>query len=295
MKHDDTQQLRYRFYGYFSAFVACIYGHRTGVLTNMTVDEVSEHKTNRDFGAAQIYFEPEEFNWLETWLEIREKCDPPNNLVFFTAGKGPAKNMVRYMQGAWAEMGLPGRPSFIDIRTAVSAHAKNVHAAKVRSRMATFMCHNTSTADKFYALNLDTQQSYEMRRLFEGVTSSSTTTASPSAAATTSAAASTSAASSSSTPRSRKRKRTPPSDNKQEHEEEEEEEEGAHSQATESTPEKHCSAYKQYAKVMVKLSPLGEKLKAAQRATTRAKREALRELKRSSTPEKEPKSPTEED
>jgi len=32
------------------------------------------------------------------------------------------KNMVRYLQTAWAQMGLPGRPTFTDLRTAVAAH-----------------------------------------------------------------------------------------------------------------------------------------------------------------------------
>lgn len=46
MEGDNSQQLRYRFYGYLSAFISSIYGHRTGVLTNMTVEEVEEAKAN---------------------------------------------------------------------------------------------------------------------------------------------------------------------------------------------------------------------------------------------------------
>uniref|UniRef100_UPI0009B402EB uncharacterized protein LOC109953939 n=1 Tax=Monopterus albus TaxID=43700 RepID=UPI0009B402EB len=154
------------------AYVASIYGHRTGVFKNMTVAEVrgaategqpptgyvirvSEHKTAKDFGPAQIFLEPEEYGWLLKWLEVRELCSPQGDRVFFTPGKGPVKNLVRYMQEAWAEMGLPGKPTFIDLRTAVSAHAMNVHVPEVREKVARFMCHDTSTADRFYALHLD--------------------------------------------------------------------------------------------------------------------------------------------
>ncbi|TNN32943.1 hypothetical protein EYF80_056893 [Liparis tanakae] len=83
--------LRDTFYGHFSAFVVSIYGHRPGVFTNMTVPEVEaarsgprlhtdtgyvitidEHKTNREFGGAQIFLTFEEFSWLERWLEAEE-------------------------------------------------------------------------------------------------------------------------------------------------------------------------------------------------------------------------------
>ncbi|KAE8278137.1 hypothetical protein D5F01_LYC23777 [Larimichthys crocea] len=66
---------RYRFFGYLAAYFSSIYGHRTGVLTQMRVKEVREaigddetgylinvmeHKTVRKFGTAQIYLEAEE-------------------------------------------------------------------------------------------------------------------------------------------------------------------------------------------------------------------------------------------
>nr|XP_020444811.1 uncharacterized protein LOC109953686 [Monopterus albus] len=187
LREDYTVQLRNAFYGYFSAFIASIYGHHPGVFKNMTVAEVrgaategrpptgyvirvKEHKTAKDFGPAQMFLEPEEYDWLLKWLQVRERCNPPGDWVFFTPGKGPLKNLVRYMQEAWAEMGLPGKPTFIDLRTAVSAHAKNVHVPEVRSKVAKFMCHNTATtttADRYYALHMDVEQSRAMRRHFE--------------------------------------------------------------------------------------------------------------------------------
>lgn len=44
MADDDSPHLRHRFYGYFGALVASLYGHRVGVLTSMTVSEVEAAK-----------------------------------------------------------------------------------------------------------------------------------------------------------------------------------------------------------------------------------------------------------
>lgn len=188
MEGDNSQQLRYRFYGYLSAFIASIYGHRTGVLTNMTVEEVeeakanhtpqcpgfvinvAEHKTNKAFGSAQIFLHPLEFQWLEKWLELRERLRPKTNLVFFCSNEGYVKNLVKYLQLAWSEMGLPGRPTFIDIRSAVATHAKAFHSEEVRRKLSAVMCHNTTTADKFYVQALKSLESAELRQQFEEAT-----------------------------------------------------------------------------------------------------------------------------
>ncbi|KAL2102325.1 hypothetical protein ACEWY4_001493 [Coilia grayii] len=152
---EDGEASRYHFYGYFAAFVSSLYGHRPGVITNMLLKE--------------LYLQKDEFAWLERWVSMRPKIKPKaqNYLVFFTAGKGPMKNLNGYFQQAWAEMGLPGKPTFTDVRTAVSAHGKNLHSAEERAEMAKYMCHDEATADKFYALSLNAKQSAEMRRRFE--------------------------------------------------------------------------------------------------------------------------------
>ncbi|TNN35406.1 hypothetical protein EYF80_054431 [Liparis tanakae] len=115
---EGSTNLRDDFYGYLSAFICSIYGHRPGI---------DQHKTNRDFGGAQIFLTLDEFSWLERWIQVRKSLGPKNDRVFITKGDGPVKNMVRYFQMAWAQMGLPGRPTCTDIRTAVSAHARNFH------------------------------------------------------------------------------------------------------------------------------------------------------------------------
>ncbi|XP_054594757.2 uncharacterized protein [Nothobranchius furzeri] len=112
---------RYRFFGYLAAYLSVIYGHRTGVLTRMRVKEVRqaigddqtgylinvlEHKTARKFGTAQIYLEPEEFLWFQTWLRLRDRAVARNGYLFSSLGRGEAKDMARYFSKAWKEMGL---------------------------------------------------------------------------------------------------------------------------------------------------------------------------------------------
>ncbi len=49
----------------------------------------------------------------------------------------------------------------------LSKQAKNTHCPDDRHKVAQFMCHDTTTADRFYALNLDAKQAAEHRRLFD--------------------------------------------------------------------------------------------------------------------------------
>uniref|UniRef100_A0A1A8QRW1 Serine/arginine repetitive matrix 1 n=3 Tax=Nothobranchius rachovii TaxID=451742 RepID=A0A1A8QRW1_9TELE len=170
---------RYRFFGYLAAFIASIYGHRTGVIANMTVTEVmnarknakedspgfviniAEHKTNRFFGYAQVFLHPVEFSWMERRLAVRRQLKPEGDLFFFGATAQPNKNLVRYMQAAWEEMGLSGKPTFTDLRTAIASHlqAKERHVPQVREMISAAMCHDVRMADKaMFEQATDTQE-----------------------------------------------------------------------------------------------------------------------------------------
>ncbi|XP_037544560.1 uncharacterized protein LOC119421255 [Nematolebias whitei] len=189
MEDDKSPELRHRFYGYFSALIASVYGHRIGVLIGMAVSEVEaakarhqseslgfvvnvrEHKTNGAFGMAQIYLNHEEFSWAERWLNMRAALSLPEGRFLHTTSNSPGKILLKYLRVVWEEMGLPGLPSFTDIRTSVATHVKNFHSAEVRRRLANFMCHDTSTADRFYAMHLTAEQARTIRVLFEQSTS----------------------------------------------------------------------------------------------------------------------------
>lgn len=48
-----------------------------------------------------------------------------------------------------------------------SFQAKFTHSSEDRMKISKFMCHDVSSADKFYVTNLSDQQAMEHRRLFE--------------------------------------------------------------------------------------------------------------------------------
>ncbi|CAM4574788.1 unnamed protein product [Leuciscus chuanchicus] len=169
-----TTALQWEFYGHMSAYLAALYGHRGGVFQNMLIKEVEEaqesqsdnvflinillHKTNQMFGPAQIRF-----------LAIRKRFPGGRTAkyFFFTSTVNICKKLVTYFREAWKSMGLPGSPSFTDIRSSIASHAKYTHSEDDRMKIAEFMCHDVLTADKFYVTNLSTKQAVEHRMLFE--------------------------------------------------------------------------------------------------------------------------------
>ncbi|XP_059184684.1 uncharacterized protein LOC131967759 isoform X3 [Centropristis striata] len=125
---------------------------------------VRDHKTLRKFGLAQLYLDGEEYGWCKRWLDLRRRC-VATNPYFFSFGKGQAKDMVRYVRRAWAEMGLPGSPSLLDVRSAVATY--NFESNKEdREKVASFMCHSVATQESFYALHKTVALAGLMRQLF---------------------------------------------------------------------------------------------------------------------------------
>ncbi|CAM4688133.1 unnamed protein product [Leuciscus chuanchicus] len=185
LKVTGDRKAQWSFYGHLTAYLACIYGHRGGVFQNMTIGEVeaaqqaamdgcyviniSSHKTNQAFGAAQLALGEEEYGWLAEFLAMRKELVGGSNAhyFFFTSKPSSYKSLNQYFQEAWAGMDLPGTPNFTDLRTSIATHAKNTHSPGDRHKVARFMCHDPSTADRFYALNLDAKQAAEQRSLFE--------------------------------------------------------------------------------------------------------------------------------
>ncbi|XP_016380028.1 uncharacterized protein LOC107717704 [Sinocyclocheilus rhinocerous] len=167
---------QWSFYGHLTTYWASIYGHRGGVFQNLTIKEVedtrktvtedkfviniSAHKTNQAFGAAQLALDQEEYGWLQQFLSLRSTLVGCKNAhyFFFTSKLSSCKNLNQYFQEAWRSMGLPGTPTFTDLRTSIATHAKNTHCPENRHKVAQFMCHDTSTADRFYTLNLNAKQ-----------------------------------------------------------------------------------------------------------------------------------------
>ncbi|KAK7881363.1 hypothetical protein WMY93_029772 [Mugilogobius chulae] len=119
--------VRYKFFGHFAAYFACIYGDRTGVFSKMTQKEVEnavlQHKTVQTYGFARMYLTPEEYEWCKRWLTLLRRGLVTNKFFLSSTGQGPIKDMRTYMGRAWVEMGLGDPPpTFIDIRTAVATY-----------------------------------------------------------------------------------------------------------------------------------------------------------------------------
>ncbi|XP_067249026.1 uncharacterized protein [Chanodichthys erythropterus] len=194
LRKSGDKKNQWSFYGHLTAYLACLYGHRGAVFQNMTIKEVEEaqqtaregtyvitisaHKTNQAFGAAQLAMDAQEYEWLEEFLSMRSILvgGKDAHYFFFTSKPSICKNLNQYFQEAWAGMGLPGTPTFTDVRNSIATHAKNTHCPDDWYKVAKFMCYDTSTADRFYALNLNAKQTAEHRRLFEIVVRGEETT-----------------------------------------------------------------------------------------------------------------------
>uniref|UniRef100_A0AAV2LVH1 Uncharacterized protein n=1 Tax=Knipowitschia caucasica TaxID=637954 RepID=A0AAV2LVH1_KNICA len=124
---------RFHFFGYLAAYLASIYGHRSCVYTNLLAREVEEAQgnaetgylinvTNHNTSYKKIFVTTEEYRWCLRWLIVRDRCVPRNPFFFSNTGKGVMKDLHRYMQRAWQDMGLQGQPGFLDLRTAVSTY-----------------------------------------------------------------------------------------------------------------------------------------------------------------------------
>ncbi|XP_071062960.1 uncharacterized protein [Pseudochaenichthys georgianus] len=181
MASNPTTATRILLYGYMT--LHCIYGHRPGVYSNMTNAEVrkadttgtafgylihvSNHKTANAFGEAQLYLTVEEFGWMKRWLEIKGTLTCTQSRYFlYTAGKNPSRNLAYSLRLAWADVGLHGPINFTDLRTVHADNAKRFQDKGNRQRVSDFMCHNTATADKFYANNPSLKEAADIRLLF---------------------------------------------------------------------------------------------------------------------------------
>ncbi|KAL7369986.1 hypothetical protein ABVT39_015381 [Epinephelus coioides] len=100
------------------------------------------------------------------WLRLRNRSVPLNNFLFTSLGRAEAKDLVRYVYQACTEMGLPGSPSLLDLRTAVSTYNFETNDYEMRKNLSSFMCHSAQTHQRFYALHETVQRAKQMRDMF---------------------------------------------------------------------------------------------------------------------------------
>ncbi|KAE8277833.1 hypothetical protein D5F01_LYC24132 [Larimichthys crocea] len=135
--------------GYLMGYLCILTGHRAIVLTNMTRDQVTsadcwaggkkyrilvgDHKTMSSFGQAAVCLNKTEFQWVK--------------------------------KVAFGHCCLRGSVTFGQIRSSVSTQAKNHLTERERKDVANAMCHDPSTAERYYVALPDKKMAYQTRKI----------------------------------------------------------------------------------------------------------------------------------
>ncbi|KAG9259461.1 hypothetical protein AMEX_G27981 [Astyanax mexicanus] len=151
--------------GYVAGYLAVLTGHRPIVFCNITKADlleaekdplgrtlvwVARHKTDRAFGNAHLALLPKEADWLRGLAEISslyggEQCP----YIFQWNGKQVQK-LNRMLRAAWQVAGMTGDIAFSLIRTSIAIEAKKHLSHSDRLLVCNSMCHDISTAERFY-------------------------------------------------------------------------------------------------------------------------------------------------
>ncbi|XP_071319573.1 uncharacterized protein [Trachinotus anak] len=168
--------------GYLMGYLCIISGHRSVVLTSMLKEHVAnadqwnngtrfqvlvdEHKSVRTFGQASLVLNCVEFSWLR-WLHDGKCCigrkDSAN--IFHTFQGCRISKPSNFLHLAWIDAGLKGPVSFNLIRSSVATQAERHLSETERRKVARAMCHDPTTAERFYVALPSRESAYDSRRL----------------------------------------------------------------------------------------------------------------------------------
>ncbi|KAJ4924326.1 hypothetical protein JOQ06_000566 [Pogonophryne albipinna] len=100
LESDFSHGNLWKLYGYVTAYLASLYGHRLGVFMNMTDVEVSQavhgpekddylikmsnHKTSESFGTAKMLLSSGEYGWLLSLMKLKRDAGKKSTFVFLT-------------------------------------------------------------------------------------------------------------------------------------------------------------------------------------------------------------------
>ncbi|XP_051237179.1 uncharacterized protein LOC127352652 [Dicentrarchus labrax] len=179
LERNPTVQNLEMFYGLLSGYIICTTGHRRGVVTNMTVREVltaesasdgrriirvKEHKTKEVFGYALVPLNNHEYMWFYRFVYHRRKYPCGNTeLVFANTNGGSFRDALVCFQKAWQKFDLPGKPTFMLIRSSISTLIGSSLGTQEKTQVHRMMCHSDSTAEKFYEADLTLDQAFKCR------------------------------------------------------------------------------------------------------------------------------------
>ncbi|CAL8334440.1 unnamed protein product [Lota lota] len=164
-------------YGYICGYLAIVSGHRPVVFTSMRMLEiidaeykdekyvvwVKDHKTQKSFGHATLPMYAEEYQWLRDVADVVHGLFPESDLVFVRRDGKPVNKLNQLLRNAWKHAGLSGDITFSMVRSSVSTQ-KHL-TAEERSRVATSMCHDVATAEKFYCPVPELADAFQVRHL----------------------------------------------------------------------------------------------------------------------------------
>ncbi|KAE8295950.1 hypothetical protein D5F01_LYC04696 [Larimichthys crocea] len=168
--------------GYLMGYLCVISGHRSVVLTSMTKEHVAnadqwndgtrfqilvdEHKSVRTFGQASLVLNCVEFSWLR-WFHDGKCCSrgTDSTNIFHTSQGCRLTKPSNFLYLAWTDAGLKGPVSFNLIRSSVATQAERHLSETERRKVARAMCHDPTTAEKFYVALPTRELAYENRRL----------------------------------------------------------------------------------------------------------------------------------
>ncbi|KAI4788141.1 hypothetical protein KUCAC02_036045, partial [Chaenocephalus aceratus] len=151
-------------FGYVTAYLASLYGHRLGVFLNLTDEQVSQavyepegndylikdHKTNESFGTAKLLLSDKEYGWFLAIIRLKRKWAigvKISKYVFHNTTFSSEKNLTKYLKRVWSDMKLRGEATFSSLRSAVATFARDRHGkhSQERKTLARLMCHDTAT------------------------------------------------------------------------------------------------------------------------------------------------------
>ncbi|XP_039468144.1 uncharacterized protein LOC120440226 [Oreochromis aureus] len=177
-KNPTTENLDW-FYGLLAGFVICTTGHRRGVISNMTVEEVGtaeadgdgrriirvkEHKTKETFGHALVPLTKDEYIWFHRFVYHRHRYPGGSSqLIFANTNGGPYSKMLTSFQDAWRKFGIPGKPTFSMIRSSISTFSGRSLGTQSKVQVHRMMCYSDATAARFYEADLNFDEAFKCR------------------------------------------------------------------------------------------------------------------------------------
>ncbi|CAI5669544.1 unnamed protein product [Oreochromis niloticus] len=178
-KNPTTENLDW-FYGLLAGFVICTTGHRRGVISNMTVEEVGtaeadgdgrriirvkEHKTKETFGHALVPLTKDEYIWFHRFVYHRQRYPGGSSqLIFANTNGGPYSKMLKSFQDAWRKFGIPGKPTFSMIRSSISTFSGRSLGTQSKVQVHRMMCYSDATAARFYEADLNFDEAFQCRK-----------------------------------------------------------------------------------------------------------------------------------